>query len=377
MAILKRSLNKPQVKTSEAERYEYMSVGRLMWRRFKRHQLARIGVTVLAILYFVAIFADFLAPYNSGTRFKGFRDVPPTRIHIMSETSGLRSPFVYAIERSVDPETLRTTYTEVPDIEYPIKFFVSGDEYKILGLLKADFHLFGVEEVSIHLFGTDSVSRDLFSRTLLGARISLFIGFSGVFISFILGCIIGGISGYFGGLVDEAIQRVIDLLMTIPTLPLWMALSAAIPREWSVAKTYFAITIVLSVVGWSGLARVVRGKLLSLRDLDFVVAARVSSASDLNIIVKHLLPNFASYLIVSITLSIPNMILGETALSFIGVGMQEPGVSWGVLLRETINFVAIVHTPWKLIPTIFIVTTVLMFNFLGDGLRDAADPYSL
>ena len=221
-------------------------------------------------------------------------------------------------------------------------------------------------------------SRDLFSRTVIAARVSLFVGLGGVAISFVLGCLIGGISGYTGGIVDESDFNALSiLLIAIPTLPLWMVLSAAIPREWPVEHTFFAITIVLSIVGWTGLARVVRGKLLSLRDLDFVVASKLCGGGDLYIINRHLLPNFASHLIVTLTLAIPGMILGETALSFIGIGMLEPGVSWGVLLQDTMNFGALVHQPWKLIPGVFIIVTVLMFNFVGDGLRDAADPYSL
>ncbi|MHB8627023.1 MAG: ABC transporter permease [Aggregatilineales bacterium] len=378
MAVLSDQKVGAQVGSAEAERIGYQSQGRLILRRFLRHKLARLGLIVLAILYFAAIFADFVAPYASDTRFRGAQNAPPSAIHFDSTTNGLRTPFVYARQRTTDPNTFQTVYTEITDKEYTLKLFVHGERYKFLGLIESDLHLFGVDgNVPINLFGTDDVSRDLFSRVIIGARISLFVGFVGVAISFILGCIIGGISGLLGGLVDEVIQRVVDLLISIPTLPLWMALTAAIPRNWSVVQTYFAITLVLSVVGWAGLARVVRGKLLSMRDLDFVVAARISGAGDLYIVIRHLLPNFASYLIVSMTLAIPGMILGETALSFIGLGMQEPGVSWGVLLQNTMNITAIAFTPWKLIPVVFVFVTVLMFNFVGDGLRDAADPYSI
>lgn len=356
---------------------EYMSRGKLIRLRFWRHRLARLGLPVLSALYLMAIFADFIAPFPADARLKGFKDAPPSVIRFGVDGNSFQ-PYVYARKRSFHPKTFREVYTEEEDEKFPIHFFVRGEPYKILGLFELDLHLFGVDEgANITLFGTDSVSRDLFSRTVIAARVSLFVGLGGVAISFVLGCLIGGISGYIGGIVDEIIQRVIDLLIAIPTLPLWMALSAAIPREWPVSHTYFAITIVLSIVGWTGLARVVRGKLLSLRDLDFVVASKLSGGSDLYIITRHLLPNFASHLIVSLTLAIPVMILGETALSFIGLGMQEPGVSWGVLLQDTMNFGALVHQPWKLIPAVFIIVTVLMFNFVGDGLRDAADPYSL
>ena len=356
---------------------EYLSRGKLIRRRFWRHRLARLGLPVLVALYLMAIFADFIAPYPAHTRLKGFKDAPPSTIHFGVEEN-IFQPYVYARERSFHPKTFREIYTEETDVKYPIHFFVRGEPYTILGLFKLDLHLFGVDEATnITLFGTDSVSRDLFSRTVIAARVSLFVGLGGVAISFVLGCLIGGVSGYAGGIVDEAIQRIIDLLIAIPTLPLWMVLSAAIPRHWPVEHTFFAITIVLSIVGWTGLARVVRGKLLSLRDLDFVVASKLCGGGDLYIINRHLLPNFASHLIVTLTLAIPGMILGETALSFIGIGMLEPGVSWGVLLQDTMNFGALVHQPWKLIPGLFIIVTVLMFNFVGDGLRDAADPYSL
>ena len=362
--------------TASAESVEYMSRGKLISRRFRRHRLARIGIAVLIVLYTMAIFADFIAPYRAVTRLKGFKDMEPSPIHFGGST-GIQ-PFVYARERSFHAKTFREVYTEVEDEQFLIQFFVRGEPYEVLGLFKLDLHLFGTPDgANITLFGTDTVGRDLFSRTILAARVSLFVGLGGVLISFFLGCLIGGISGYFGGLIDEVIQRIIDLLVAIPTLPLWMALSAAIPVKWSVEQTYFAITVVLSVVGWTGLARVVRGKLLSLRDLDFVTASRLSGGSDLYVITRHLLPNFTSHLIVSLTLAIPGMILGETALSFIGLGMQEPGVSWGVLLQDTMNFGSLVHQPWKLIPGLFIVVTILMFNFVGDGLRDAADPYSL
>ncbi len=373
-------------RTMEADRglesestYEYLSVTQLMWRRFHKHRLARLGGITLIILYTVAIFSDYLAPYDSSTRMKGFKDTPPSRIRIRDEEGNWRRPFIYGIERGRHPETFREIYTEDRSVILPIEFFVRSDPYKFMGLFPADHHLFGVsgEDRFIFLFGTDSFSRDLFSRTLKGGRISLLIGFAGVFIAFFLGCLIGGLSGYFSGVVDEGIQRLIDLMISIPTLPLWITLSAAIPITWSVEARFLAITLVLSLFGWPGLARVVRGKLLSLRDLDFVTAAKIGGSSDVNTILAHLLPNFASYLIVSITLAIPGMILGETALSFIGLGMIDPGVSWGVLLQETRNFASLAHNSWKLIPCLFIIVTVLMFNFVGDGLRDAADPYSL
>ncbi len=379
MAIGK-TIKKP-IPDNQNLKADYLSQGKLIWLRFRKHTLAKIGLIVLSVLYLTAIFGDFFAPYTSQERFRGYKDAPPTTIHFLDENGKFQGPFIYPVEKTRDPDTRRVQYVEITDQPYALRLFVRTEPYKFLGLFNTDLHFFGVEQndadAQIWLFGTDSLSRDLFSRVIIGARVSLFIGLGGVFLSFLLGCLIGGISGYLGGIVDGMIQRVIDLLISIPTLPLWMALSAAVPRDWSVTQTYFAITIVLSIVGWTGLARVVRGKLLSLREMDFVTAAKISGSSNLKIIAAHLLPNFMSHLIVSITLSIPGMILGETALSFIGMGMQEPGVSWGVLLQDATDLVSLAHHPWKLIPTIFVIITVLMYNFVGDGLRDAADPYSL
>jgi peptide/nickel transport system permease protein len=259
-----------------------------------------------------------------------------------------------------------------------VRWFVHSEKYKFLGIIPTDVHLFGTgnPDIPILLFGSDNLGRDMFSRIIHGTRISLTIGLVGVLISFVLGLLIGGISGYFGGAVDNFIQRSIDFLISMPQLPLWMALSAALPRNWPVVKTYFAITIVLSIVGWCGLARVVRGKLLALREEDFAMAARAAGASEWRIITKHLLPSFFSYLVVNITLAIPNMIIGETSLSFLGLGMRAPAVSWGVLLQDSQTLITIAQRPWQLIPCLFVIVTVLMFNFLGDGLRDAADPYA-
>ncbi|NMB11067.1 MAG: ABC transporter permease [Firmicutes bacterium] len=360
----------------KAERFHYASQRQLIWWRFKKHKLAMLGMIVLFVMYFVSIFAEFFSPYPVENRIKNFQNAPPTRIRIVSEEGGLRTPFICAMDRKLDPATFKYNFIEDKSKEYPVKFFVKSEPYKILGFIPVSRRFVGVEGTHMFLFGTDRLGRDLFTRVLHGGRISLFIGFGGVFLSFILGCFFGGISGYFGGVADEIIQRVIELLMSIPHIPLWMALSAAVPRHWPVVKTYFAITIVLATVGWAGLARVVRGKLLSLREEEFALAAKAAGANEFRIITKHLLPAFVSYLIVNLTLSIPNMILGETALSFLGLGMQPPAVSWGVLLQDAQDIAAISGRPWQLIPVIFVVLTVLMFNFLGDGLRDAADPYS-
>jgi peptide/nickel transport system permease protein len=349
---------------------------RLMWRKFRKHHLAILGGCLVILLYGVAVFASFLSP-NDPFRFDAARTyVPPTPIRFVHPEDGFRlRPFVHGIERAVDPYTFRRTYAEDTSVTYPIRFFVRGYEYRVLGLFTADLHLFGADGGRVYLFGTDKLGRDLFAKVLYGARISMSIGLVGVAISFVLGLLIGGISGYYGGTVDGFIQRIIEILRSFPTIPFWMALTASFPSEWSPVTVYFMITVVLSLLGWTNLARVVRGKFLSLREEDYATAARIAGAGEMYVITRHFIPGFMSHIIASLTLRIPAMIIGETALSFLGIGLRPPIISWGVLLQEAQNINTVVLNPWLLIPGFFVIIAVLAFNFLGDGLRDAADPY--
>ncbi|MEZ4728815.1 MAG: ABC transporter permease [Caldilineaceae bacterium] len=367
----------PQRKLSDRERFYMASQWQLMWRKFRRHRLAILGGSVLLVLYLAAIFCGFMAPYEVGRRNSDYLFAPPQRISFLDENGrfSLR-PVVYGYSRERNMETLELEFTIDRSQRFPIRFLHHGDTYKFWGVWETDLHLFGVDEPGyFFLLGTDKLGRDIFSRTLYGARVSLTIGLVGVALSFILGCLFGGISGFYGGLPDTIIQRMVEYLLSIPTIPLWMALAAAIPRDWPQLRIYFAITIILSLVGWSGLARVVRGKVISLREEDYVLAAKIAGETDMRIIVWHLLPAFMSYLIVNLTLAIPGMILGETALSFLGLGIRAPSVSWGVLLNEAQQVQVVILYPWLLYPGLFVIITVLAFNFLGDGLRDAADPY--
>jgi len=363
-------------KLSGEEKFYVASQWQLMWRKFKKHKLAIVGGTVLAIFYAVALFCEFFSPYDVSKRHSAYLYCPPQRVHFFDETRKFHiRPFVYGLKRTFDPNTLRRIYTVDKAKKYSIYFFVHGDKYKLWNLFSGDIHLFGVKEGTMFLIGTDKLGRDLLSRNIYASRISLSIGLVGVALSFVLGVILGGISGFYGGSADMIIQRGIEFLISIPTIPFWMSLSAALPAQWSPLKIYFTITVILSLVSWCGLARVVRGKLLELREEDFIMAAKIAGATDGRIITKHLLPSFLSYLIVNLTLGIPSMVLGETALSFLGLGLRPPVVSWGVLLKDAQNIRTVALYPWLLVPGVSVIIVVLAFNFLGDGLRDAADPY--
>jgi len=347
----------------------------LMWSKFRKHRVAVACGVILILIYLASLFCEFLAPYDPGVYDKGYTYAPPQRIGFVTKEGFTLRPVVYGYQVGYDPETFKKLYK--PDIGQarPIYFFVRGQPYKMWGLWKMDLHLIGVREGKMFLLGTDRMGRDMLSRVLYGMRVSTSIGLLGVFVSFALGIVIGGFSGYYGGFLDTVVQRLIEFLNCIPHLPLWMGLSAALPPHWPPLRVYFGITIILSLMGWTGLARVVRSKFLSLREEDFVMAARLVGARESRIVLRHMVPSFFSHIIASITMSVPSMILGETALSFLSLGLRYPAISWGVLLQDAQNIRAVATAPWLLIPGAAVVLAVLALNFLGDGLRDAADPY--
>jgi peptide/nickel transport system permease protein len=358
-------------------RYYTASQFQLMWWKFRTNRLALIGSAILGFFVFIAAFAEFLSPYAPAVRTPEYLFGGPQALHFVDADGKFHlRPFTYALTAVMDPQTFLLEVKEDTSEPWLVYFFVKGDPYKMWGLIESDIHLFGVEEGHLHLLGTDQLGRDILSRLFHATRTSLTIGVVGLFISFFLGLIIGGISGFFGGGIDDAIQRFIEFIRSIPTLPLWMALAAALPREWSPQRVYFTITILLGLLGWTHLARRVRGKLLSLREEDFVVAARIAGSSDTRIIARHLLPSFLSYIIVDLSISFPYMILAETSLSFIGLGLCAPVISWGTLLQDAQNIQAIALYPWLFTPVAFVIISVMAFSFVGDGMRDAADPYS-
>jgi peptide/nickel transport system permease protein len=363
---------------TEDEKIFVATQWQLMWWKFRKHKMAMVSAVIIILFYMVALLSEFVGPYDPEQFFPKYKLAPPTKIHFVHQ-GRLQRPFVYRIVRTKDPETLRDLYNEDTEILYPIRFIVRGTPYKFWGQWEADLHLFGLDvphkEQGVFLLGADRLGRDLFTRLCYGARLSLSIGLVGVLMSLIIGVLLGGVSGYYGGIVDALIQRVIEFLRTIPSIPLWMALSAAVPADWPVVRVYFGITVILSLIGWTGMARVVRGRFLALREEDFVMAAQLAGSNELRIIVRHMVPSFLSHIIASLTLSIPNMILGETGLSFIGLGLRPPAISWGVLLQEAQNLRSLVLAWWVLLPGIAVIISVLAFNYFGDGVRDAADPY--
>jgi peptide/nickel transport system permease protein len=367
-------LARPNDATPEA--YYAASQWRLMGKKLKKHKLARLSLIILGLLYVQALLAQFVAPQGLTSYSSKYKDCPPTRIHLFTTEGKFIGPFVYGVTSERDPETLRKIFAEDADAVYRLRIFARGESYRFLGLFETDRHLALVDEPgAFFLFGTDSMGRDIFSRIVLGSRVSLTIPLVGVAISFLLGLVIGSISGYFGGAIDSVIQRIIEIIRSFPTLPLWMALSAAIPARVPVVQMYLMITIILSMISWTGLARVVRSKFISLREEDFVMAARIGGVRDRKIITSHLIPSFMSYLIVDMTLGVPSMIIGETSMSFLGLGIRSPATSWGGLLQEAQEIQNVALYTWRLVPLFYVIAAVLAFNFLGDGLRDAADPY--
>jgi len=350
---------------------------KLVWWKFRKHKLALISGVLVALIYLIALFADFLAPADPSQSNSNYLFAPPQPMHLMNEPGNL-SLYVTGYTSQVNLESMRRDFVVDPTTQIRLKFFVHGWPYKLLGIFKTDRHLLGVEDSTqtAYLLGADRLGRDLLSRIIQGTRVSMSIGLAGVFLSLVLGTFLGGISGYYGGLLDDLIQRLIDFLRSIPSIPLWMGLAAAMPLNWPPGRVYFAITVILSLIGWTSLARVVRGRFLSLREEEFVTAARLDGASEWRIIFRHMLPAFTSHLIASMTLAIPGMILSETSLSFLGLGLREPVVSWGVLLQDAQDIRSIATAPWLMIPALAVVVSVLTLNFFGDGLRDAADPYT-
>lgn len=375
-----------KLESEDVPQHLVASQWKLMWWKFRKHRLAMVSLFIIIILYTIAIFAGFFAPTTTGNYHRYYTSAPPQRVHLFDD--GRFSPFVYAYKQETDPVTYARTYTPDEEDKIELGFFVKGEPYKV-GLhgipiypinqiaITLDVHFFGPVDLDnpFYPLGADDVGHDILSRIIYGSQVSLSIGLAGVFLSLLLGIFLGGISGLAGGWIDNLIQRIIEVIRSVPDIPLWMALATAVPPRWDPVYVYFGITVVLSLIRWTEMARVVRGKFLSLREEDFILSAHLDGVPRTRLLFRHMIPSFTSHIIASATLAIPGMILGETALSFIGLGLRDPVVSWGVMLQDALNIAAIAKMPWLMLPGAAVVITVLAFNYLGDGLRDAADPY--
>ncbi|WP_420548781.1 ABC transporter permease [Curvivirga sp.] len=360
------------------QKYYSASQWTLIWWRFRRHKAAMVAGVILIIMFVAGMFAEFVAPYSPVTRDTAYIDGAPQIPSFCDHNGCSLTPFIHGVTTKRNPITLRAEPVPDPEKRIYLSLFKRGEEITILGLFKTDVHLVALDdpEAKIHFWGTDDLGRDVFSRTIYATRTSLSIGVLGVMISFVLALVIGGIAGYAGGRTDDVIQRVTEVIRVVPIIPLYMGLAAAMPKEWSTTEVYFAMTLILGLFGWPTLARRIRSQLLSIRNEDYVVAARLAGARPGRIIAQHMLPSFSSFIIVDLVISFPYMILSETALSFVGLGLRPPTVSWGVLLQQAQSVRVIEQTPWLFIPALFVIVAVLAFTVIGDGLRDAADPYS-
>lgn len=382
MARLSRKKQKAQ-RQLEEQGYISRSQGQMIWQAFRRHRVGNVGTIIVLLFFVVAIFAQFIGPYHYSRQFRKHSFSPPTTVHWRDDDGSLSRPYVYATERKIDLTTYRVTYVEDTSKKYYVRFFVSGgSEHRLLGFT-ATVHLFAARaddgsEAELFVLGTDRLGRDMFTRCLVGSWVSLAVGPLVILISFPLGILLGGVSGYYGGGVDMFIQRACEVMLAIPALPILMAMGAALRGfGLSAMMVFFGVILALAIISWGGLARIIRGQVLAIRQMDFVTAARAAGAHDLRIVLRHIIPNVTSYLVVAATLTIPGMMLTEAALSFLGYGIQEPMTSWGQLLNAATNVSSIELHPWILIPGAFIVVAVLAFNFMGDALRDAVDPYSI
>lgn len=369
-------LGRRRSKADAAERYAVATQLQLTWWRFKRHKLAIVSGVVVILFYLVALFADFLTTTDPHATNAATSYIAPQPIHLFD--GGTFRPYVNGLKGMRDPKTFKLTYVADPGRKVYLQMFARGYRYSFLGL-DADLHLFGLQNPQrgdgIYLLGTDQLGRDLWSRLMVATRVSLTIGLVGVSMSLFLGVLLGGVSAIYGGVVDTLIQRLIEVVRSMPTIPLWLGLAAAMPNSWSVIQVYFAITIIISLLAWTDLARTVRGKFLALREEDFVMAAELAGASQTRIIFHHMLPSFASHIIAATSLALPAMIISETSLSFLGLGLRPPAISWGILLQDAQSIQTLALAPWLLSAAVPVIVVILAFNFLGDGLRDAADPY--